>query len=82
MSSVSTEQSVICTICLNSFSETNLPYQTECNHLYHVDCINTWLNQCTKSNKDHKCPYCQKPIDINKLKPIHSLIRLKEDKPF
>ena len=46
----------ICSICLNNYQIDNSILQLECNHIFHTNCINEWLN--IKSS----CPYCRKSI--------------------
>jgi hypothetical protein len=46
-----------CTICLDDFVEDeNLVELTQCKHVFHKECINTWFN--TK----HTCPNCQNTV--------------------
>lgn len=47
-----------CSICLKIIQE-NKKYKTQCNHVFHRDCINRWL--MIKQN----CPYCRCNIVIN-----------------
>jgi len=45
-----------CSICMESFKDTDNVFQCECNYIYHYDCINKWI----KSKED--CPSCRKNI--------------------
>jgi hypothetical protein len=42
-----------CIICYNNTGEC---IKTTCNHIYHLDCLNTWLD------RNDTCPYCRKDI--------------------
>ena len=46
----------ICAICLNSFEEGILCRSLPCKHVYHPECIDTWLL------RSHRCPLCNDNI--------------------
>ena len=46
----------ICAICLCDFEDNRAIYITKCNHVYHVECIETWFK------KKYTCPLCKTPI--------------------
>lgn len=51
-----------CTVCLMDF-ETGEDIRTlNCSHMFHIDCIDRWLNY----NK--KCPICR--VDMDKLQML------------
>ena len=50
-----TNQTGICTICLEPYNS-NL-YKTKCNHVFHVLCLQKWINTFQKL-EDIKCPNC------------------------
>lgn len=44
-----------CSICLDEFKENHIVCVTECNHVFHVNCLKNWL----KTNlMNPKCPNC------------------------
>jgi hypothetical protein len=56
-----TEEEDVCPICLGEFNEDEESSEIFCGHLFHVDCIDIWLN-------DHfTCPLCCEigPFTIN-----------------
>ena len=51
-----------CSICLSDFEKNeNVSYLNYCNHLFHTNCINKWLQEF-----NHKCPNCRKSADPSK----------------
>ncbi len=44
-----------CTICLANFDNEDLVKILPCQHIFHNDCINVWLQ-----NYNYKCPICRK----------------------
>jgi hypothetical protein len=56
-----------CSICLNEMNEpketTKLIY---CNHTFHSDCINNWINTCKNELKIITCPLCRSHIIFNR----------------
>ena len=50
-----------CTICMDSLSDQTRPVciSLNCQHGFHCECINRWLN-----NGKDTCPYCRKPFDL------------------
>ena len=54
-----------CTICLEDFNSKSIVGKTQCNHVFHYNCLKTWLNQ---NLLDPKCPNCNSHIlpDLNK----------------
>ena len=43
----------VCSICLEDFTENTPLIQLNCNHMYHPDCINSWLQ------RQSSCPLCR-----------------------
>jgi hypothetical protein len=48
-----------CLICIDSFEDKDEIVKIKCNHIFHCNCIKSWL--CNESNK---CPVCR--IDVDK----------------
>ncbi|ESO10737.1 hypothetical protein HELRODRAFT_71954 [Helobdella robusta] len=48
-----------CPICLEDFKERSFLCQTRCDHVFHIECANTWFK-----NK-YKCPCCRRDIAHN-----------------
>mmetsp|Transcript_41927 Transcript_41927/g.91442 ORF Transcript_41927/g.91442 Transcript_41927/m.91442 type:complete len:478 (-) Transcript_41927:191-1624(-) len=46
-----------CMICLSDFAETEEVRKLPCNHVFHMPCIDEWLNRCTD------CPICKANVD-------------------
>jgi hypothetical protein len=44
-----------CSICLKDIYCNNL-IKTDCNHIFHIDCLNIWINE------KETCPMCRKKI--------------------
>lgn len=54
-----------CTICLEDFKSDSIVGKTQCNHVFHYNCLKTWLHQ---NLLDPKCPNCNSHIlsELNK----------------
>ena len=61
----SLKETLSCSICLDSYSQSNNIWTTGCGHLYHKRCIELCL-----TSGHRKCPLCKKPISKSKLHPI------------
>jgi hypothetical protein len=46
----------VCSICLDDFKLNHEIGTTECEHIYHKDCLNTWYD------RNSSCPMCRKYI--------------------
>lgn len=46
----------MCSICIEPYQNNKCVVTNECNHIFHVDCLNTWCN------KKHTCPNCRKDL--------------------
>jgi len=44
-----------CCICLDSIEKNTTIKKISCNHHFHPECLNKWMNQ----NKNPKCPLCR-----------------------
>lgn len=47
-----------CSICYEEYKQGEKLKQLNCKHVYHINCISTWLN------KEKKCPMCKEEIII------------------
>jgi E3 ubiquitin-protein ligase RNF115/126 len=54
-----------CLICLDKFNESDNIKKITCNHIFHNNCIKSWL--CEESNK---CPVCRIEVDKGNPKEI------------
>ena len=52
------ENNIICSICLSLFEKGDTVNKLKCGHLFHDECITTWL---TNDNMG-TCPNCRKSI--------------------
>ena len=43
-----------CTICRENFENNSIVRKLNCNHIFHLNCIDQWLA------KKKTCPYCRK----------------------
>uniref|UniRef100_A0A7C9DJ44 RING-type domain-containing protein n=1 Tax=Opuntia streptacantha TaxID=393608 RepID=A0A7C9DJ44_OPUST len=50
------DQNKVCTICLDEFEPVNVGKQLSCGHVYHLNCIQTWISIC------NTCPVCRDNI--------------------
>jgi hypothetical protein len=57
----------LCSICLIEFNEADQVRKLECGHIYHSDCIVTWLKDYQKW-----CPYCRHPLQPKAKKSMPS----------
>lgn len=48
-----------CLICLELFRSNEKAIQLACNHTYHKQCINRWLQQ------NESCPYCRQKVEFS-----------------
>ena len=53
-----------CSICMVGFDVDDEVYDIKCNHLFHTDCLNTYLK-----NYGYKCPVCR--TELGKTKAHH-----------
>ena len=47
----------ICSICLDEFKEDDILKKLNCEHIFHKDCLEPWLN-----NNNRNCPLCRTDI--------------------
>lgn len=45
-----------CSVCLEEFKDNETISKTSCNHMFHKNCLETWLNTNTK------CPFCRNTL--------------------
>lgn len=50
------EEGDLCTICYCNFEEGEEALELPCKHIYHPECIKTWLD------KNDKCPVCKQCV--------------------
>ena len=50
----------ICSICLENFEMSDKIYVLTCNHVFHRQCIEGWINY---KNQDAECPLCKREIN-------------------
>ncbi|CAL9100712.1 unnamed protein product [Musa acuminata var. zebrina] len=49
-----------CCVCLSRLEEDEyVTRQLPCGHLFHRECIGTWLSSCNRS-----CPLCRRSVDV------------------
>jgi hypothetical protein len=63
-----------CAICLLNFNVNDNLIKTECDHYFHDDCLNTWVNTNHSRNTNISCPMCRTPISINNSRDLLNLI--------
>lgn len=67
----STSTSIGCSICLDYFrsipASTNAEVVTPCGHIFHKNCLNTWLHQQSSSKS---CPDCRSPLCEEQVKRV------------
>ena len=49
----------VCSICLDEFKEDDILKKLNCEHIFHKDCLEPWLN-----NNNRNCPLCRTDINI------------------
>jgi len=59
------EEKDICSICLELFINNNDIMITDCNHSFHINCINDLCEYYMKKNIICKCPMCKSIIKVN-----------------
>ena len=42
-----------CSVCMSTFESNDIVKLTNCNHMFHVDCLNDWIEN------NHSCPICR-----------------------
>lgn len=62
-----------CNVCRNNFFDSRSISKTNCKHLIHDHCINTWTSTTGQNRKD-KCPQC-----IQKIENIYCFKKLEEN---
>ena len=56
------QQQERCTICISDFEVGEELKQLPCRHIYHLECVDSWLKQ------ENKCPVCKGEVDISENK--------------
>jgi hypothetical protein len=71
MESTSIDNNIECNICIEHIIDED-KYITKCNHIFHKECINKWLQL------NNKCPYCRTelttPLDNGPTATMASLV--------
>lgn len=62
---------IICTICIEEFKENEEIYQIKCNHIYHIDCLDSWI---TTKGDNVKCPNCNENIFETIKEPLLNIV--------
>jgi hypothetical protein len=52
-----------CSICLEEFKNEDLLKKLNCNHIFHKDCLGTWINNNTNKN-NNTCPLCRRVLTV------------------
>lgn len=50
----------MCIICQNEYIDDEILKILQCKHLFHPECLGTWLN------KEKTCPVCKNEVDDEK----------------
>lgn len=58
------KQDIECCICFCKLEDDDLLYGLECGHKDHVECLDTWFNECSNRYRKPHCPRCRKEIRI------------------
>ena len=60
---------MICDICQEDLLEEKInTYKTECNHIFHKECIKSWINTLNNKNELSTCPMCRYDLQIKFIK--------------
>ena len=52
-----------CSICLEEYKNEDVLKKLDCNHIFHKDCLGSWINNNT--NKNNKtCPLCRRMMTV------------------
>lgn len=55
-----------CSICLDDVLENENSTRTSCGHVFHKNCLESWINQSRAQNSDiYSCPLCRSNITEN-----------------
>ena len=63
-----------CSICLLNFNVNDNLIKTDCEHYFHDECLNTWVNTAYSRNTNISCPICRTPISTNNSRDLLNLI--------
>jgi hypothetical protein len=53
------DEVINCVICLDDIKKGEIIKKLNCNHIFHINCIDTWLS------KEKNCPFCKNEICIH-----------------
>ena len=56
-----------CAICLREIDE-DKAVVTSCGHVFHEDCLESWMQYCSKEQKQASCPECRSFFQVRPLK--------------
>ncbi len=48
----------ICSICFSEYKLKEKIKKLPCNHLFHINCVDTWMK------KEKKCPFCKEEVKL------------------
>jgi hypothetical protein len=56
-----------CPICFEEFGDDEEVIELNCakGHIFHIQCIKSWLYSQKRQNTDYTCPLCRAPINAN-----------------
>lgn len=75
---ITAETEPTCSICLDDMQENVLVRKLSCNHIFHSNCVDQWLQQSERST----CPHCRQavprspPGDMNQ---TYGLLRIVQE---
>ena len=61
------EREGVCAICLREIDEEKAVV-TSCGHVFHEDCLESWMQYCSKEQRQASCPECRSFFQVRPLK--------------
>ena len=53
----------VCGVCLDPVNDGRTTFQlVACDHLFHQECMKSWIGQCVQDDRCPQCPLCRKDI--------------------
>ena len=59
----------MCGICMDVYIDNDMVAHLECDHTFHVLCLDTWVATAMETNRTSACPYCRAPISVTRTAP-------------